>query len=821
MLIAIHPKAFLPPNDFPSRDNFREQTGMKKTVGTKLTLLVAMGSLAVVSCAKSDKKKPDASSKPAAEEVIKEEDTDYKNVETNEFTSQVGDGRSVAWATWANVYDGIDFTKLRAKTVQHYGIPNNTDFTFLNPVGDRKSLWTFTNFQDSVAVKDIVAGVKRACTLEGYTSYLACVDDAIYKSGSVVFEMKMKTGVSTDPNHDGHIKDALYGLLGATFINVPDHNGVMEERMSVACVSCHSSKQTKVGANGIANLMLNLQGDNSSGDALAKANYAARFEQIKGYINDPADPIWAISEETKAGGYLAAQYMILKDQHGHQYNINDTRLTSEREKVNMKSAVDAGWVSAFANWITTAKRMCNSFDAGSATDPLGCGQKLDTGTDPVIAINTEKTTAKNILLTRNNILTPWAQEAPLRSQRPTYWVDQGGYGGGNYESINFALDYVTYYGGLGSSPMVAALPYLLSATSISFVMPGVVDEPLAKKWYGATATAASADMQVKKFLPRTIIKNYTVDALAYHTARYRYPDAMPANYLQTVSYADLLGAGTEFLNSCATCHSNAILSFNEYDPQLSACRGKASCVVKGSSQTNSGFRLDTPTSAWAKKVLFSMETLPSGMNGAYDWMYLATDTKSTPKRIPLLRRSALGLWSFLDYEQAIRPKALRHGPAYALLSPKMNLDRSVQPVTVSLTWDFDKNGVVGLEKMFCLQTDMFDLNRDGIAETNCFDSIQTLSGGTPRPVGKSDSLTAVHDLVYTPLSDTARRARLAKLIAAYGDGGVNVVWEDSSKTQINFFPEINSTEAGNLDSGYGIDGSGSGGSTTSGPTSGY
>jgi hypothetical protein len=768
-------------------------------------LVLATYCFAAVSCAKTDPKKSTA---PVAS---KTEESSTKDVETADFTGKASDGRSVAWATWSNRYDAIDFTKLRSKTVQYYGIPSNTAFTMLNLESDRKILWTFSNFQDSVAVKDVIAGVKLACNREGYSSYLACVDDAIFKSGSVVFEMKVKNGSPTDPNSEGHIRDALYGLMGATFVNVPDHNGVMEERMTASCVTCHSSKQVKVDQNNIARLLINMQGDNSNGDVLAKADYFARFEQMKGYINDPADPIWGISEETKAAGYLAGQYQILKDKHGHVYNLNESRFVTEREKGNMKAAVDAGWVSAFANWITSAKTMC-SVGSGMYSDPAGCGVKDNALQDANIAINTAKTTASTMLEARSNILVPWVAEAPLRSQRPTYYVDRTGFGAGSSEkSLNFALDYVKYYGIGNATPMQTALPYLLSATSISMIMPGVVDDALAKKWYGSSATAASADVLVKKYLPRTIIANYAVDALAYHTARYRFPDFLPSNLIQTISFADLTSAHTDYAASCASCHASAVIDLSAASTQLNACRGKASCSLKGTTADDytSNYLMTTPTSAWATKVLNAMETLPSGMNGPFEYIFINNNVQSAPKRFPLVRRSALGLWSYLDYEQALRPKALRHAPAYALVAPRMNLARTVEAMTVDLTFDFDKNGRIGKESMFCLQSDRFDLNRDGVAETGCFDAIQILSGGTPRPVGKADSLDKVHDLIYTPLSDATRRARLAKLVAALADGGVNIVWENGTKTQLNFYPEATYAEvAAGYSGGYGTGSSG-------------
>ncbi len=761
-------------------------SSMKLTIKTLKLAPLLVSVLGLANCAKTD---PHPKKQPAAPATESQEDAGYKDVAENEFINSQSDGRSVAMATWSNVYDTIDFTKVRAKTVQYYGIPNNTSFTFLNPLADRKILWTFTNFQDSVAVKDVIAGIKNACKKEGYTSHLACVDDAIYKSGSVVFEMKVKNGLPTDPNHDGHIKDALYGLLGATFINVPDHNGVTEERMTVACVSCHSTKQTKVGQNALSQLFINLQGDNSNGDILSKANYKDRFEQMKGYINDPADPIWGISEESKAGGYLAAQYLILKDRHGHTYNLDENRLTTERQKPNMKSAVDAGWVSAFANWITAARKMCNMAEIGSCdSDPLN---------ETVMAKNTEKTTASILLNERSSILLPWSKEAPLRSQRPTYFVPNSASSSSQdfSSSVNFALNYVNYVSGSETkSPMKTALPYLLSATSISMVMPDVQDDALAKRWYGSTATVASADALVKKYLPRTIIKNYGVDALAYHTARYRYPEFMPGNFLQNFTTTEMTEADTLLKGSCANCHTSAIVKLDLLNTQIQACRDKITCNIYGRSPSALEpvipYTMVTPTSKWAQEVLIKLETLPASNNSVeYTYMSLNYNIQSSPTRIPLMRRSALGLWSFLDYEQAIRPKAQRHAAAYALLSPKINLNRSVEPVKVALTFDFDKNGVIGQEKMFCLQTDSFDLNKDGIAETGCFDAIQILSGGTPRPVGQADSLDKIHDLIYTAQADVTNRARLAKLIAAYADGGLNLTWENGTKTQINFFPE--------------------------------
>jgi hypothetical protein len=368
------------------------------------------------------------------------------------------------------------------------------------------------------------------------------------------------------------------------------------------------------------------------------------------------------------------------------------------------------------------------------------------------------------------------------------------------------MNYVTYYNSTQESPIDTAMPYLLSATSISMVMPDLRDDAIAKKWYGASSNAASADVVVKRHLPRTIIKNYAVDAMAYHTARYRFAEHAPANFMQTMSVADMQSGGNDFLASCATCHGTGIFNLNTSDSQINNCRGLGTCsiIAYTKSMYEANYMLDTPTSQWANSVLTPMETLPAAMNSTrYEYMWINTSVKSEPRRIPLLRRSALGLWSYLDYEQAIRPKAQRHAPAYGLVSAKLGINRSVELRAIPLNFDFDKNGIIGQEKMFCLQSDRFDLDKNGTLETSCFDAIQTLSGGTPRPIGQSDSLEKVHDLIYSPLTDATRRANLAKILAAYADGGLNVIWENGTKTQIKFNPEVGGSGSGSgSGSGY-------------------
>ena len=46
--------------------------------------------------------------------------------------------------------------------------------------------------------------------------------------------------------------------------------------------------------------------------------------------------------------------------------------------------------------------------------------------------------------------------------------------------------------------------------------------------------------------------------------------------------------------------------------------------------------------------------------------------------------------------------------------------------------------------MYCRQAQLFDLDRNGTAETNCYEALRILGGGTPRPIGQGDAIDAVH-----------------------------------------------------------------------------
>ena len=224
-----------------------------------LALLFLSIGTALVSCRK-DKAESKQPQNAAEESPVLE-----KEVETSSFTDAAKDGREIAYSTWADIYGKIDFTKLHPKTQQFYQTSSQTAVQILIESDRREILWKFSNFQDSVAVVDVVAGVKKACEHENYTSIKACIDDAIAKSGAVVFEMKQKLGIASNPNDENHIRDALYGLMGATFINSPTPSGATEMRMTTACVACHNASSSKTSGTNTT-LFVDLRGDNWSLD---------------------------------------------------------------------------------------------------------------------------------------------------------------------------------------------------------------------------------------------------------------------------------------------------------------------------------------------------------------------------------------------------------------------------------------------------------------------------------------------------------------------------------------------------------------------------
>ncbi len=734
------------------------------------------------------------------------------DVATSDFNNAASDGRGNAFSDWADIYSKIDFTRLHPKTQEFYQTSSQTAVNILIEQDRREILWKFSNFQDSVAVTDVIAGVKRACTRENFTSLKACLDDAIAKSGAVVFEMKQKLGNPMLPNDENHIRDALYGLLGATFINSPVHTGGTELRMTTSCAACHNAVSSKVNGTNTT-LFVDLRGDNSYSDVLTKRDAMTSWAEFKSYVANPADPIWATSAETKAVGYMSAQYMKLKDQYAHQYGYDEDDIRSNAHKANIKSVVDSGWVSAFANWITTARSWSGAYpDAGS--DDLN------------ISKVTEKTTALNILQTRGNLLQPWSVLAPQRSQRSVLFApsDVNALHRSLVAPPNFALDYMKYKGE-AVDPRTSALPYLLSATSISLVFPGVEDAVLSQAWYGTTP--AGADAIVKRELPKTIMKNYLADASMYHQARYIISLPVPNTHVQTINIAEVNLGHNAKTNTCATCHVSPIADLST--TTLTAnCFGKAECVSRATNAylSSSTYAVDTPSSLWAGSVMNQMGTAPEAFNlRSYLTVIPNTDIKARPALLPLLRRQALGLWTYNSYATALLPNAQRPGAGYGVLSSRLSLDRTVPFRKVALTFDFDGNGTIGQEDMYCLQDKMFDLDRNGTAETTCFNALQTLSGGTPRPIGKSDAIDFHAANVSFPATAADRNA-LAKVLAAYADGAFNVRWSNNTTTFVRLVPYDSNAACVELgtDCGEGIwrgfNVTGSGGLSAPGDTSG-
>jgi hypothetical protein len=785
-----------------------------------LTLLASTSMVASLSCRSGTD--VDKRSQP-----VKPADDTTKVIETQEFTSTTSDGRPHVFANWANYYDKIDFSRLHPKTREFYQTTAQTDIVLRNSPADFKSLWTFTNFQDSVAVTDVIRGVRRACQEEQYTSIKACVDDAIARSGSVVFAMKVPEGSEMDPNSDGHIKDALYGLMGATFITAKNEFGVNEERMTAACISCHNSTYAKAGTDGRTRLVIDGRGDNSYADVLARRDYFADFTKFKNYVNAPNDPIWDTFPETRAAGYIAAQYSQLKDAHGHKYNINENRLVSERERGNIKSAVDAGWVSAFANWISTAESFCYDNSYANYNPSTACDIANTPALDSSIARSTAKTTAVRLLAERENLLMPWSVTPPLRSQRSILFEEtlENTVGMAKSSSTlgsrNFALDYVRY-SSTGTSDVDSAIPYLLSATSISLVMPGLRDDALARAWYGNTSNAVAAEARVNLVLPRTILANYTADARIYHAARVKTPLPLPRTMIQTITQSELNNGATS-IGSCTSCHANFTMNLASNgvtSTDLLACQGKAECeifgnVLFGNTASTYGYSQSTPSSVWAQSVMAPMVTAPASMHGGPNPVP-RSEILAKPDRIPFINRQAIGLWGYLSSDEALKPAASRHGAAYGIVGPVMTLSRNSSVRTVGLNWDFDGNGIIGLERLFCLKSQAFDLDRNGTRETSCFEALRVLGGGTPRSLGDADSANT-HVPLFAGVADATSRSNLAKVFAAYGDGAFVMRWSDNTTTHIKMTGQKVSTEGGTTGGAGTAGGTGStGGGTTSG-----
>ena len=214
-----------------------------------------------------------------------------------------------------------------------------------------------------------------------------------------------------------------------------------------------------------------------------------------------------------------------------------------------------------------------------------------------------------------------------------------------------------------------------------------------------------------------------------------------------------------------------------------------------------------------------METAPASMHGSEgDNPVPAKVIRACPGRIPLMYRQALGLWSYLNYDEAMKPATQRHAAAYGIVSPLLNLDRSSEVRTVGLNWDFDGNGKVdGKEKLYCLQAQSFDLDRNGTPETSCFEALRVIGGGTPRPIGQSDSIDT-HRSIFAGVADASSRQNLSKLVSAIGDGGFTLRWDNNTTTHVKLYPYMVSTQPGSFGgtSSGGGGGSGSLGGGTGG-----
>lgn len=717
---------------------------MVNRFNTILLTTVAGSMILQVSCRKELDVKKKEEAPPA--ETQEPAEPDVSKVEASKFTDLQASGRKQIFATFRSI-GNVNFTRVHPSTQAFYGISTVNDVVMTQDPAHTEILYKFSNIQEAATKPEILAAAQRVCKEEGFTSLKQCLDEAIKRSGAIVFQPKTKLTTTTNVNDPNLLWDVLDNMLGITPVRIetnPAQDGYM-----LACSSCHASGRTLTNASGAKKLTVDLRGDSALADGKKTIDPADYIQRSKAVVNNPSDPIWAVSNRTKAAGLLAAQYLHLQQTQGQNYALSESHITKHLKDASVSRYVNIGWVFAMLSASTTARVSCNGDTYGGGIADPRCHDALD---DNLVAKRTERATLEHFMVggSRYNITQAFLSKGdfalvpdrPMRSLLPLTGSDY-------YDVYNptFALEYMTFspYNQFTNRNQINSR-YLLGATAGAAVMPANYELGIARAWLGSAATSATAADYVNTNLERVVLRNYAADSLAYHSARFSQTAPVAKDFAPVVTKAELQKLRHYLVQTCYTCHSNSTIFIT--DNHWNACANGAECEIRSIYWRNAssayGNMYSSPTADYASVVFKSINSTPEPLSGL-DYTQANHYIKSKPGRIPLLNRHSLTDWSYTSFADALAPTP----PAaqYGVLSPIVSYNGVTQFRTQYLNFSLGFGS--GTQQLRCLETAKFDLNGDGIAESSCQDTLKAVSGYTPRLIGKSDAVTR-HATVARP-----------------------------------------------------------------------
>jgi hypothetical protein len=159
-----------------------------------------------------------------------------------------------------------------------------------------------------------------------------------------VMQPKVPLGSQLNPNDQNHILDVANNTFGLIPVKIGTQNAYMG-----SCAGCHSSVSTMQKQNGQKVVYVDAKGDNSAADVMVSREIAPYLNLAKSKIDNENDVIWNSSSRGRAAGLLAAQYKLLRDQHGSAYYATDDHIKEYAKNTSIKRAIDSGWLLAFAS----------------------------------------------------------------------------------------------------------------------------------------------------------------------------------------------------------------------------------------------------------------------------------------------------------------------------------------------------------------------------------------------------------------------------------------------------------------------------------------
>ena len=702
------------------------------------------------------------------------------------FNDAAPDGRPTQFADFTSL-SNINLAKLDPMTAEFYGVSSETNVKILNDPADIDILWKFTNIQESIPVSDFINAVKRGCAEEALGTLKNCLDTVIKQSGAIVFEPVVPLTKTNDPNDTNLILDAAYNTMGITVVNVHGRNGTIPSLM-VSCVSCHSSSRTFTDSAGVKTLTINMAGDNSTPDVMRTGNAATYLDKAKAILANPNDPIWNSSPKAKAAGLLAAQYNRLRDIHGTQLYATDADLRNYATNISAPRAVNSGWVFAMMAAATAARGKCSYWNDGVGGD---CAYELE---DVNVAKRTERVVLNEFLqggtraditselLASGNPLTIPSREMrsllPLRTDLPRNGMPDGSIFIDNPMGYNpnFAIEYLDWSGENLQSKLArsqASSRYLLGATAMAALMPAAIDNDLAALWYGSTVTGSVAKETIYSQLPRTVVSGYKKFAETYHLARENPVPEVSSSFAPVLSESDAASAQSYVQQTCHSCHASATIDL--LSSAVQNCGFGTTCVIGTDPQyddkTGSSVPVfNTPTSDFAFRMFQRIATVPEALSG-YNFVAVNSLQGINTLRLPLFRRQALTDWNYASFADALSPSP--HGPQFAVMSPVVSIEGNAQVRKLQTNVNLGLSNPAQPQELRCAQSALFDLDGNGVAESSCYDTLRTLAGATPRPLGEGH-VVATHASVPRPGSLGSSATAVSKYLQGLDVGRIRI-----------------------------------------------